>query len=50
MFRQSEKYEPNPVLSFDEILNKSNNPQNGKMDIYWVDAKIIEELKLKELK
>ena len=27
-----------------------NNPQNGNWEIYWMDAKIIEELKAKEFK
>ena len=38
------------TLTYDEILEMFNSPQNGSGDIYWVDAKIIEELKPKDLK
>jgi Tol biopolymer transport system component len=35
------------AITYEEIIEKLNNPQNGNGDIYWVDAKIIEGLKLK---
>jgi len=31
--------------SEEEIIEKLNNPQNGNRDIYWVDAKIIKDLR-----
>lgn len=37
-------------MTDDEIGNLINSPGNGLQDIYWVSAKIIEELKPKELK
>jgi len=37
-------------LSYDEVLEKLNDINNGFPNIYWVDAKIIEELKPEELK
>ena len=33
-------------LTYDGITQMLNGPQNGAADIYWVDARIIEELKL----
>ena len=36
-------YEGNP-LNYDEVMKMFNSPQNGSGDIYWIDAKIIEEL------
>jgi Tol biopolymer transport system component len=38
------------ALTYDEIVKMFNSPQNGTGDIYWVDAKIIEDLKPKQLK
>lgn len=38
------------VLTYDEIIKILKSPGNGEGDIYWVDAKIIEELKPKDLK
>lgn len=35
------------ALTYDEIITMFKSPQNGSGDIYWVDAKIIEELRLK---
>jgi hypothetical protein len=35
-------------LSYEKKLEILNSPGNGSADIYWVDAKIIEELRLKE--
>lgn len=43
--RKPEGFDPEPVLSYDELIQSSKNPQNGKMDIYWVDAGIIQEIK-----
>lgn len=37
-------------LTYYELLKKLNAPGNGDEDIYWVDAKIIEDLKPDELK
>jgi hypothetical protein len=37
-------------LTYERKLKILNSPGNGSADIYWVDAKIIEELKPKELK
>jgi hypothetical protein len=37
------------ALTYDEIVKMFNSPQNGSGDIYWVSAKIIEDLKPKEL-
>ena len=37
-------------LTYEEKLRILNSPGNGQGDIYWVDAKIIEQLKPKELK
>ena len=36
------------AVTYEEIIEKLNNPQNGNGDIYWVDAKIIEDLRPKE--
>ena len=37
-------------LSYEEKIEILIGPGNGRIDIYWVDAKIIEELKPDELK
>ena len=37
-------------LSYDEFMRKITGPGNGSQDIYWVDARIIDKLKPKELK
>ena len=37
-------------LTYEEKIRILNSPGNGLGDIYWVDAKVIEELKSKELK
>jgi hypothetical protein len=37
-------------LTYDKKLKILDSPGNGSADIYWVDAKIIDELKPKELK
>jgi len=37
-------------ITYSEITKLLNSPMHSSSDIYWVDAKIIEELKQKELK
>ena len=37
-------------ITYEEKIRILNSPGNGNADIYWVDAKIIEELKTEELK
>ena len=37
-------------LTYEEKIKILNSPGNGSIDIYWVDAKVIENLKPKELK
>ena len=32
-------------LTYQNIIDALNSPQNGSQDVYWVDAKVIEELK-----
>lgn len=34
-------------LTYRNIIDALNSPQNGSQDVYWVDAKVIEELKQK---
>jgi Tol biopolymer transport system component len=46
----SEGYEVTPSVSSDGKFFFFESDKAGSMDIYWVDAKIIEELKPKELK
>ncbi len=41
---------PETPFTFEQIKNKLNSPGNGSNDIYWGDAKIIEELKPEKLK
>lgn len=35
----------NKILKYEDFEKRINGPGNGNQDIYWVDAKIIEELK-----
>lgn len=49
-FRNMEPIEPKSKTYFEAMKNALGTPQTGKGTIYWVDAKIIEELKLKALK
>ena len=44
----NKKLVENTELSFREIIEIYNNAGNGWSDIYWVDARIIEELRPKE--
>ena len=37
-------------LTYEEKIRILNSPGNGLGDIYWVDARIIEKIKPKELK
>ena len=37
------------MYTYDNIKKMLNSPGNGRGDIYWVDAKVIEELKPEEL-
>ena len=37
-------------ISYEEKIQILKKPGNGSLDIYWVDAKIIEDLKPKNLK
>jgi Tol biopolymer transport system component len=41
---------PDHNLTYDEIVKIFNSPLNGSYNIYWVDARIIEELKPKKNK
>jgi len=43
--RGAEEYDPEPIRSYEEIEKRSNMPQNGKNDIYWVSTSFIEKLK-----
>jgi hypothetical protein len=36
------------VTSYDDMLDQTRGPQNGKMDIYWVDAAVLEALAAEE--
>ncbi|UCE40252.1 MAG: PD40 domain-containing protein [Candidatus Aminicenantes bacterium] len=44
-----ESFSPVPI-TYEEKIKILKSPGNGNADIYWVDAKIIENLKPKELK
>jgi hypothetical protein len=46
--RINHSYEYSEPLTYKRIKDIMNEPGNGKGDIYWVDAKIIKELKPKE--
>ncbi|MCJ7615309.1 MAG: hypothetical protein MUO43_02095, partial [Desulfobacterales bacterium] len=41
---------PDQPITFEEFRNFTNAPGNGSADFYWVDAKVIDELKPKDLK
>ncbi len=41
---------PDKPLSYEDFMKYHYSAKNGMSDIYWVDAKIIEELKPEELK
>jgi len=46
--READVFDPEPILSYDEIEERSNFPQNGKHDLYWVTTSFIEKLKVSE--
>jgi len=35
-------------LTYNEIIKMLDSPGNGEADIYWVDARIVDHLKLNE--
>lgn len=37
-------------MTYDDIRTAWTEPQNGLGDIYWIDARIIEELRQKHIK
>lgn len=37
-------------MTYDDILAAWAEPQNGLGDIYWIDSRIIEELRQKHIK
>jgi len=43
--RKSEKQTSRESLKMEEFIKLCNGPQNGNSDIYWIDAKIISEIK-----
>jgi hypothetical protein len=45
--RIQKSYSETP-LTYDEIKKMLDSPGNGEADIYWVDAKVIENLKAEE--
>jgi len=48
--RGSAKYDPEPIQSYSEIAKRSDIPQNGRNDIYWVNTSFIEQLKPGDMK
>ena len=48
--RKIDKSYPEIPLTYKQIVKVLEGPGNGKNDIFWVDAKIIEDLKPKNLK
>lgn len=49
--RRGEKFDPEPIRSYDEIAGRSSKvPENNRFDIYWVSGKIIDKLKPEYLK
>jgi hypothetical protein len=49
MCRTLPSYSETPI-TLEEKLNVLNQPGHGSEDVFWVDAKIIEELKPDELR
>lgn len=43
-------YNKDQNFSYQTIIDALNKPQNGSSDVYWISAKLIEELKPKERK
>jgi hypothetical protein len=53
LFYTSRRYKDEtktPFMACDDILKAWTEPQNGLGDIYWIDARIIEELRQKHIK
>jgi Tol biopolymer transport system component len=48
--RVSNEFKNNTKMTAFDIQKMKESPMNGSSDIYWIDAKIIEELRTKELK
>lgn len=46
--RVSEDYDPRQILTYEQLQENSRHPGNKKMDIYWVDADIIERLRAED--
>lgn len=52
LFYTSRRYKDRttaPLMSYGDILKAWTEPQNGMGDIYWVDARIIEDLRNKHI-
>jgi Tol biopolymer transport system component len=43
--RRNETVDPEPIRSFGDIFRRMNVPQNGKLDVYWVDSRVIEAVR-----
>jgi hypothetical protein len=53
LFYTSRRYrdqKSSPRMTYNDILTAWSGPQNGLGDIYWIDARIIEELRQKHIK
>lgn len=53
LFYTSRRYKDRkttPLMTYDDILAAWTKSQNGLGDIYWIDARIIEELRQKHIK
>jgi hypothetical protein len=53
LFYTSRRYKDRnsaPLITYDDILLSWTEPQNGLGDIYWIDARIIEDLRQKNIK
>ncbi len=48
--RRFEGFHPKDPITYEEKMKMVNSPGNGEGDIYWVDAKIIEDLRPNELR
>jgi hypothetical protein len=48
--RNTHKSYSETPLTYEEKIEILSRPGNGSSDIYWVSAKVIEDLKPKELK
>lgn len=44
-FRRLKHISSKPIYRYEDIIDLYNSPGNGNGDIYWMDAKIIEELR-----